>query len=157
MRGKYKENQRVELLSDGARLLTESMREWARSVREQECSCGALRELYGYYGVEAALPIGNELMCYVSVATQQRLALHGQNVETLADDEWLMIRIVRAVERDDPETAYRLCADHFPGSLATTLFRVMGAFVSVAVKHGLSFCGTRRPTLVTVLGDPRTR
>ncbi|MEL6199520.1 MAG: hypothetical protein AAFR09_04850 [Pseudomonadota bacterium] len=138
----------IKHLAEGARLLTLGMREWTRAIHAGECGGCAVRELYLAHGFEAAAPVTNEIMCYMASVATERLQIWSEPFCDVGGDELRIVNIARAVEYDDPESAYELCGDLFPGSLATTLLRIMRAFTHVAGHHGLSLNGRQGLSLV---------
>ncbi|MEO0346674.1 MAG: hypothetical protein AAF229_10485 [Pseudomonadota bacterium] len=147
----------IKHLSEGARLLTLGMREWTRALHDGECGGCAVRELYQMHGFEAAAPIANEIMCYVASVATEVLQIWSEPFCDVGGDELRIVNIARAVEFDDPESAYELCGDLFPGSLATTFLRIMRAFTHVAGQHGLSMNGRHGLSLVADNTLPRSR
>ncbi|MEL6950270.1 MAG: hypothetical protein AAGM16_09195 [Pseudomonadota bacterium] len=138
----------IKHLSEGARLLTLGMREWTRALHDAECGGCAVRELYLTHGFEAAAPVANEIMCYTASVATKALQIWPDPFCDVGGDELRIVNIARAVEYDDPESAYELCGDLFPGSLATTFLRIMRAFTYVAGQHGLSMNGKHGLSLV---------
>lgn len=139
---------RVQHLSAGAQLLLISVRQWTLSFQGKECACCVLRPLYRHHRAEPALPVINELMCFASTTGMRQLAIRTPDDDLTTADEMQLTRMFRAVEQGDAELGYRLAEDLFPGSLATTFFRIARAYIDFLSPVGLSFNDSRRLHLV---------
>ncbi|MEM9172558.1 MAG: hypothetical protein AAGA84_07625, partial [Pseudomonadota bacterium] len=136
-------------LSDGAALFVHTAREWASSIANSTCRCAALRQIHRRYRVESALPLLQELMTFVATVAPRQLVIKAPDAPELTCDEMLLLNILRAVEANDPDLAYRIAAGTFQGSLSTTLFRIARAYVGHLTDVDLTLAHTRRLRLVS--------
>ena len=132
-------------LADGAQLFLRSIRQWLASAKQGECGCCAMRSEYQAYGIEAALPVLTEIMCFLLLVTNDELDIQeSADVET-SDTEISVLRMMIAVEANQPSAAYELASDYFSPPVATTFIRICDCMIEHYKHAGLVFAGT--PTL----------
>ncbi|MEM7612002.1 MAG: hypothetical protein AAF270_10005 [Pseudomonadota bacterium] len=139
-------------LSEGAQLFVLSARHWAFSLSDKHCAGCLLRPIYESYGLPTALPIMNELMCFVSLACRRQLAISHPTCPVVTPDEMELLDVMRALQRNDPHSAYAAATGIFEGSLATTFFRIGRAYIAQLTENGLSVTGVRYLSEVATSG-----
>ncbi|MEL7312005.1 MAG: hypothetical protein AAFN07_10870 [Pseudomonadota bacterium] len=142
------EHGKFEHLADGAQLMLTSIRQWIASYHLEECGCCALRPQYKAYDIEGALPVLNEMMCFLSLAVVKELVIFSPVDEDVSEDEAAILRMIKAVEANQPHSAYEHAGGYFPPPVATTFFRICRCMVDHYSNGGLVFAGSTKLRLV---------
>ncbi|MEL7024117.1 MAG: hypothetical protein AAGL69_10250 [Pseudomonadota bacterium] len=135
-------------LADGAQLFLTSVRQWLASYQVEECGCCAMRPQYQAHNIEIALPVLNELMCFLSLAAAKDLVIKQPCDTDVSEDEAALLQMMRAVEANHPHAAYQHADGYFPPPVATTFFRICRCMLDFYESGGLSFTGATKLRLV---------
>lgn len=134
----------VRSLSHGGQLFIHAIRRWALAMAEQRCFGCDMQAEYEAMDMLDALPIINEMMCFMSRAASFNYAICHPDRPKLDSDEAAILAMMRAVQRSDKDVAVELATHFFPGPFAMTFLRIARAYTAVLDENRISLEGTRR-------------
>ncbi len=138
----------IDCLSQGGELFVSSVRQWVASARQRRC---VKRDLIPAYHASAcldALTPFDELMSLIVLAATRSLRVCAPEDTALSDDELTLLRVMRAVARNEGTDARHELSGLITARAAEAFSRIAGEYLSRLGDAGLHCTGVRRLPVV---------
>ena len=129
---------RTASLSLGGQLFVWSARSWRIAVERGEPLGEDFENIYRIARCPEAMHLVDELLSLVSVSAFRPFAIRCVPCQTLSGDEWLILRAMQELQREDQHGAMTCIGRIVPGPLRQAFCRSATAYVDALVCAGLS-------------------
>ena len=129
---------RTASLSLGGQLFVWSARSWRIAVERGEPLGDVFENTYKIARCPDAVPLVDELLSLVSVSAFRPFSIRCVPCQTLSGDEWLILRAMQELQREDQHRAMTCIGRIVAGPLRQAFCRSAPPYVNVLVCAGLT-------------------
>lgn len=130
---------RTASLSLGGQLFVWSARSWRLAIERREPLGEVFEDTYRIARCPEAVRLVDELFSLLAVSAFRPYAIRCVCCQTLSPDEWLILRAMQELQRNDQEGAMACIGRMVAGPLRQAFCRTAIPYVDVLVGVGLSF------------------
>ena len=125
-------------LSNGAQLFVFSIRQWQIATHQSECPHVRLLPFYRRFGVEPALPLLDEMMSLINLASFRPLEVNCPCRCDVGEDEQALLACLQSMQSGDGQGVGSALDDFFVGPFKATFRRIAQIYLEIFTAVGLS-------------------
>ena len=129
---------RTASLSLGGQLFVWSARRWRIAVEREEPLGDVFENTYRIARCPEAMHLVDELLSLVAVSAFRPFAIRCVPCQTLSSDEWLILRAMQEIQREDQDRALTCIGRIVVGPLRQAFCRSATPYIDTLVGAGLS-------------------